>query len=196
MKVKWGLITLTILFVAWGIFALAAEYGTQSDPLVSLSYITDVFRPDLLKRAENESKSRAAEVQSTVDRFDQQVDAKVSEFADRNTAQVDSTMIDAIAAKVRAQVPQQAISAPFATVTLAAGKTLTLKAGCEVLLRSGNGVCSAGESPALIDMTTGGALTSGSALSANHLYLVPGVGRTIRAGNAVTVLVRGEYNLS
>ena len=70
MKVKWGLITLTILFVAWGIFALAAEYGTQSDPLVSLSYITDVFRPDLLKRAENESKSRAAEVQSTVDRFD------------------------------------------------------------------------------------------------------------------------------
>ena len=196
MKVKWGLITLTILFVAWGIFALAAEYGTQSDPLVSLSYITDVFRPDLLKRAENESKSRAAEVQSTVDRFDQQVDAKVSEFADRNTAQVDSTMIDAIAAKVRAQVPQQAISAPFATVTLAAGKTLTLKAGCEVLLRVGSASVQSQDNPALIDLSDGGTVNSGASLVKNHLYMSTIEGRTITAGaGTVKLLVRGGYTL-
>lgn len=196
MKVKWGLITLSVLLVAWGIFALAAEYGTQSDPLVSLSYITGVLRPELLKQAETESKSRAEEVQATVDRFDEQVNAKISEFTDRNTAQVDDSMIGEIAEKVKKQIPQQTANAPFTTVTLAAGKTLVLSEGCEVLLRSGSVTCSASQSPALIDMTTGGAVTSGDALSANHLYLVPGSGRSVRAGNAATVLVRGQYSLS
>ena len=196
MKVKWGIVTLTVLLVAWGIFALAAEYGTQSDPLVSLSYITDVFRPNLLKQAENEGKTRAAEVQSTVRRFDEQINAKVNEFTDRNTAQVDNTMIDSVAAKVKTQIPQPIANAPFTILTLSSGKILNLSSGCEVLVRSGDAICHANESPAMIDMTTGGALVSGNILSANHLYLNSGNGRTIRAKNAVTILVRGKYSLS
>ncbi len=195
MKAKWGLIALAVLLAAWGIFALAAEYGTQSDPLVSLSYITDVFRPALLKQAESESRTRADQVQAAVDRFDEQVNAKVSEFTDRNTAAVDSAMVDQIAAAVKAKIPQTATSAPFATVSLSSGKTLALDAGCEVLLYQGGASISAQESPALVDTTTGGALTSGSALVANHLYLAPGGGRSIKTGGTATLLIRGQYSV-
>ena len=74
----------------------------------------------------------------------------------------------------------------YTAVTLSAGQTLYGEAGCEVLLRSGSASCSAG----LTDATAGGTLSGGSALEANHLYLMPESCGISAAGGA-TLLVRG-----
>ncbi len=188
MKMKGALIAVIILAAAVGIFAIAADYGTQSDPLVSLSYITDVLTPDLVKQAEKIAEDTAKQVNSNITSYEARVDKKVNEFIDRNTANVNSTMIDQIADKVELPASKQA--APFTTLQLTAGKTVVLTKGCEVLARGEGSSCKAGK---LIDMTTGGLVSAGGAISANHLYVAP-ESVTISVKSTVTVLVKGQYS--
>ena len=84
----------------------------------------------------------------------------------------------------------------YQVVSLAAGKTLKGKAGTEVLLRSGTGICVSSASPGLVDTTAGTVLENGSGLLANHLYLMTADGKGVKASNAVTLLVRGGYTIS
>ena len=76
------------------------------------------------------------------------------------------------------------------------GQTMTLEVGCEVLLRVGTATVKAGDSPALIDLSSAGTIENGAALTKNHLYLSTIAGRTITASGTVKVLVRGGYALS
>jgi len=189
MKMKTIIITVMVIAAAVGIFAIAVDYGTQSDPLVSLSYITDVFAPDVLKKAESTAKNTANQINSNIASYDSIVDKKVNEFTDRNTATVDSTMIEQIANKVPAPATKQ--SAPFTTMELAAGKTVKLSKGCEVLIRSGSATCTAGS---LVNATTGAAVSPGGALAINHLYITAEAGATISMKSNSTVLIKGQYS--
>lgn len=195
MKVKWGLSALMLLLIACGIFALAAEYGTQNDPLVSLSYINDVVKPGILKQADEKIAAKSGEVNATVLSFDERMDKKLKEFFDRNTALIDKSFVDTVAARVVEKIPAQQASAPFATVSVPAGKSLILSTGCELLIKSGNGICVASGAPGFIDMTTGGALNNSAALNTNHLYLVSESGRAVKAQSTTVVLVRGKYSI-
>ena len=52
-KRKWIITTSSVLLVLLlisGYMAIAAEYGAESDPLVSASYITDVLAPETIKQ--------------------------------------------------------------------------------------------------------------------------------------------------
>ena len=80
-------------------------------------------------------------------------------------------------------------------MTLKQGQQLIAGAACEILLRSGTAVCVSDSSPGLVDMTDGSALAPGGALSANHLYLATIDGRGVKASGAVTLMVRGNYNI-
>lgn len=195
MKMKWGLSILMLLLIACGIFALAAEYGTQNDPLVSLSYINDVVKPDILKQADEKIAAKSGEVNATVSRYDERMDKKLKEFFDRNSALIDKSFVETVAASVVEKIPAQEASAPFATVSVPAGKSLILSIGCELLLKSGNGLCVASGVPGFIDMTTGGALNNGATLTANHLCLVSESGRAVKAQSTMVVLVRGKYSI-
>ena len=49
--------------------------------------------------------------------------------------------------------------------------------------------------PGLVDVTGGDAIGDGAALQTNHLYAMTAV-RGVRAADAVTLLVRGEYTIA
>lgn len=140
-----GLLVLTTLVVA----AIAAgTQGSQSDPLVTLSYLNEKVLPNILK----------------------QVDQKVEEGTK----------------ELREQLEKNG-QASFQTAEVAKGKTVTLGAGSQLLLRSGTASCTDG----LIDLTTGEAVWG--ELSLNHLYIATSDTQKVTVAEKATVMVLGSY---
>ena len=73
----------------------------------------------------------------------------------------------------------------FVSTEVAAGKTLTLQAGTQLLLRQGQASCVDG----LVDVTTGEPL--GGALQANHLYIATKDGQAVTVSQQATFFVLG-----
>lgn len=168
-----GAIVLTAVVVV-GAFSASAAGGDQDDPLVTLSYLTQVVTPELLEKV------------------DEQVAANEQALTDRlNTA------IDQYSEEMEQALAQGAgESASYVSASLAAGQTLTPAAGSELLLRSGEAKVSIGSSPVLVDATDGGSLEIGGSLTANHLYVAPLAGAGITAASACVLLVRGTYTIA
>lgn len=82
----------------------------------------------------------------------------------------------------------------FSAVNLTNGQTLKGSAGCEIVLRSGTAVSNG--TSGLSDVTDGKLISSGSALTANHLCIVSTDGDGIKANASVTILVRGSYTIA
>ena len=76
------------------------------------------------------------------------------------------------------------------------GQVMSLGVGCELLPRIGTVTVRANTSPALIDLSTGGTVDSGAALTKNHLYMATIADRTLTASGDVKILVRGSYSIS
>lgn len=147
--------------------ALAAG-GDQSDPLITLSYLTQTVTPDILARVEEKTQARQEEL--------------LTQF---------STIVSGQPASGSGN------SASYTVVTLSSGQKLNLGVGCEVMLRVGSATVSAATAPALIDSTTGGTLNNGGSLTANHLYMATIADRSITAtAGTVKLLVRGEYAIA
>ena len=92
--------------------------------------------------------------------------------------------------KIEAREGTGSAQASFQTVDLAAGKTLRLTAGSQLLPRSGDLTTT----DAFTDLTDG-AVLAGKSLTANHLYLATADGQSVTAGAACTVLVLGGYEV-
>ena len=161
-----GLVTAALIVVA----VAAGQQGSQSDPLITISYLEQQAMPDILEQVDDKVDARESalksQLQSVVDGYVDQVEDKLSGSG-------------------------QTAGGVFQTVTLKAGQTLKASAGCEILLRSGAASCVSG----LIDTTTGASLGVGNALTANHLYLAVADGQGAKASAAVTLLVRGSYSI-
>ena len=143
--------------------ALAAEAGSEGDPLITLSYLNETVLPKLM-----------GDVQASAD-------AKQAELTEqfRQAAQGGSG------------------SASYTVVTLNPGQRPNLDLGSEVLLRVGSASAYAAVNPALVDVTTGGNLSSGEQLVQNHLYVATMTDHSVTAGGGtVKVLVRGGYSVS
>ncbi|MCI2059180.1 MAG: hypothetical protein LKJ80_08250 [Oscillibacter sp.] len=172
-KNRWLLRASALLALALalnGTVSAAAEAGSSADPLVTLSYLNDTYLSAVLSK----------------------VDSKI---AQRNTALL--AQIDQKVAASGGTGSTGGTASVFTVVTLAKGKTLKGGVGCEVLLRIGSAVCVASSSPGLIDETSGGTLSGGAALSANHLYMMSVSDRGVKATSAtVKVMVRGSYTVS
>lgn len=158
--------------VTFGAAALAAA-GDSNDPLVTLSYLTNVFTP--------------------------QVETKVNEAVAANEAALKSELDAAIEEwdkLVSGQSAQGGSSSAFTVVTLSKGQQLVGSVGCEVMLRVGTAVCVSDSAPGLIDCTKGATLNNGSALVKNHLYMVTIETRAVKAtADTVKVLARGNYTI-
>lgn len=156
-----------------GAAALAAtSYGGSSDPLVTLSYINDVVKPELLSK------------------FDSQLDAKITELKgelDKKVAALESQYGSAA---------ELAERSTYKVVTLENGQKLTGSVGTELLLRIGSASVYTTYTPGLIDTTMGSELNSGESLVKNHLYMVTIDGRTIKATAHTMIVVRGDYTIS
>ena len=155
-----------LLLVGFG--TVFAGQGGEDDPLITLSYLNNKLTPSLMQQVESK------------------LEAKGAELAESLQAQIDQGLDGGSSSS----------SGTYQVVSLAAGKTLKGKAGTEILLRSGTGVCVSTASPGLVDTTAGTLLENGGTLSANHLYMMTADGKGVKASNAVTLLVRGGYTIS
>ena len=125
-----------------GVWA-ASNAGTESDPLVAMSYLTDELEPRLQR-------------------------------------EIDEAIEEALGGV-------SAASGGFVGEELSAG-ALRLSVGTELMCLSG-GAYADGE---LVDLTAGGVLSAGEALSVNHLYLC--AGRDTLLSGQGEILLRGEYS--
>ena len=170
------LVTLSLV----GVTFAAGGQGSQSDPLVTLSYLTQQTTPAIL-----------SQVDSMVDEREAELRQQLSAVVDRYVREVE----DALASSGGTTTRPGTGGASYEVVNLSAGQTIVGSAACEFLLRSGTAVCVSDTSPGLVDMTAGTTLAGGAALTANHLYLATIEGRGVTASTAVTIMVRGDYTI-
>lgn len=163
MKCKRPAAILCALAVAAaGVTAVAATQGSQEDPLLTLSYLDKVLRPQL------ETQVTAA-VEANRTELQKQLEQAVTSYESR----VDQALASAGAGA-------------FAPKSLSSGDSFTPGAGREVLLTSG----SATALGTLTDTTAGKTVQAGAALEANHLYLTATDASGCKATAAATVMSR------
>ena len=144
--------------------AYAANTGSQTDPLVTKSYLDGPF---------------LEQVRSLVD---ETVDGRKTELE------------QALAGVLEQGGSGTSGGNVFQVVTLSKGQTLEGDVGCEVMLRIGTAVCGSTESVGIIDTTSGTNLGDGKDLVTNHLYMVTISTRSVTAtSGTVKVLARGPY---
>lgn len=155
--------------------------GSESDPLISLSYLYDVFLPGMMDSVGNR-----------IDARDELLRAELNEKVSADIAALEEKYGAAASAGASAGTVDE-----FVVVTLTNGQTLGGGIGCEVMLRVGSAVCTAPGSPGLIDETDASTLESGRALVKNHLYMMTIENRGVKATAETTkLLVRGTYSIS
>lgn len=150
MKRKWkvaigGVCAAVLLTVVYA--AAAAAAGSQGDPLVTLSYLKNVF---------------TGEVEAMVDQA-------VSDAQAQNKSEFDAALGDwnaQVSQAVENAVGGEGAGASFIAAAMADGQTMKLSAGGEIIVRFGSFVSSVD----LIDATDGSVLTAGNVLKASHLY--------------------------
>jgi len=212
-KRKWIISTssfLLVLLLLAGYMAIAAEYGSEQDPLVSASYITEILAPDTIKRVNETIDQKVQQFTIQLNQqfaaYSEELDAMMREFeqSNRNNA-TDSAFIDAVATQVIARMSgggggsEEAGTGGFGwrMIDIEKGSTYVFDVGGMILPRIGSAVCFALGSPGLINVTTGGELASGGAPSTNNLYVgtVKGRGFTATAATG-KFIVSGDYTVS
>ena len=162
-----------IMLVSGATLMAAASSGSQNDPLVTLSYLTDVFKPQIL-----------SEITKTEQELTKKFDAQIAVYESGLQSGPDDFIPDMLED-----------TNVFSVVTIPNGKTLVCSVGTELMLRIGT-AAGFGAAPALIDYTTGAALAVESPLVLNHMYLVTIEGNGVTASADLTrVLVRGNYSI-
>ena len=174
IKIVTGILVLAAIALVSGATILAmASPGSQDDPFITLSYLNNRFKPQVMAEVGNIEQ----ELSSTFEAKIAELEARLS--ATQNNAAQSPGGVDV-----------------FSVVTLSRGQTLTCKAGAEVMLRIGTAT-GVGSAPALVNYTSGATLDSGSALTTNNMYLITIKGNGVRAtADSVRVLVRGSYTIT
>ncbi|MDR1329976.1 MAG: hypothetical protein LBK23_10285 [Oscillospiraceae bacterium] len=151
-----------------GVIWAAGTLGTRDDPLVTLSYLNERFKTELIR----------------------EFDEKIAKRSEELTAKVDAYLASA------PSPGGDAASAPanvFSSVTLAKDGVIKFGAGAEVLPREGTAIFIGSRLP---DATTGESLAGDAAMPQNHLYIIAEAGDGVKAGSdTLKLLVRGEYEL-
>ena len=156
-----------------GTAAALAAGGDQNDPLIALSYLNQTAIPQIVRQVEEKTAETQKELEHS---FAQQVEQYKREAGQGSDASG---------------------SASYVLVTLTSGQIISLDVGCEVLLRVGSASVQADGSPALIDLSSGGTVNSGTSLTKNHLYMSTIEGRTLTAtASTVKLLVRGGHSIT
>lgn len=156
---KWHIVVLivAVAVLSAGVGAYAASnYGSQSDPLITLSYLNETLKPSMITA------------------FDSQADKAMEKLENQFASDISSA------------------TGSFRAVTVSKGQTLTGGEGTEILFRAGTASASGG----IVDMSSGTAVKSGAAVTANHLYICPSAGTGVTASADATMMVRGGYTVA
>ncbi|MBO4831988.1 MAG: hypothetical protein J5569_05950 [Oscillospiraceae bacterium] len=176
-KLTITLIVLVCVAIAAGITIYAASNaGSQSDPLVALSYLNDDAKDSFMESANASINKKAGEIRDDFDGklsdLESEIDAKIASSGGTSSADV------------------------FSVVTLSSGDTVVCGVGVEIMLRIGTAEAYGEDWPALIDTTTSQSVGEGTDLVTNHMYMVTISGCGIRAtSGTVKVIMRGDYTI-
>ena len=154
-----------------GAFSASATGGDQTDPLITLSYLTQVVKPELLGKVDEKV---AANEQTLLEK----VNAAIDDYSKEMEAALGGTGGN---------------GAMYTAVTLSKGALLCPNAGVEILVRTGTAKVLAGANPVVHNATSGAGVSIGGELQANNLYVVPLEGAVICATSDCTLLVRGGF---
>ena len=167
---------LAALCLMSGIVSAAGE-GTQSDPLITLSYVTQTVIPAVLEQVNGKTVAYQQELVDKLDQSIQGYSAKMEELVGQEEAQQNA--------------------ATYTVVTLKKDQQLKMDIGCEVMLRIGTARCVSPSNPGLINITNGATINNDGELVVNNLYMATITGRAVKAtANTVKVLVRGGYTIT
>ena len=205
-KRKWTIVLSTILIVTLsvaGYFAIAAEYGSEEDPLVTLSYINNILSPQVMQKLEQELNEKASEVSAEIDTkikaASDELDMKIEAYeaaAANGTISEDliNSIADAVIARMQTEDDGETAKAPvWEVVKVEKGKTVTCSIGCEIVLRLGSATFVSSGTTGPINLTDGTVLGPNKAYAANNLYLVTIEGRGLYTADGCTVLLCGDY---
>ena len=173
------------LVVSTGVFAAAAGYDSSTNPIVTLNYLTNNFKKEILEAVDERINAKIAEITNKLE---------AAELA----APVTEPEPEPEPEPVVVTQPAPAPSTAYEVVQLANGDALYAEDSCEVILRAGYAVCIAPDpTQGLADTTNGYEIYNGQALSKNHTCLIPRAdGRGILAtSDSVYIMVRGEYSI-
>ena len=186
MKKKTGIIAAAglALVLSTGVIAAAATYDSSTNPIVTLNYLTNNFKREILEAV------------------DERLDARLEELrASLEAARPAVTEPEPSPAPVEIQPEPEPVYVPsmaYEVIELTTGDALYALDACEIILRAGEAVCIAPDpSQGLADTTGGYEIYNGQSLSKNHTCLIPrGDGRGIYAATqSVFIMVRGEYSI-
>lgn len=167
-----------------------ASYDSAKDPIVSLSYLTDIFKPEVKSELKTELKNELkTELKSELKaELEAEIKADLEAEIYNKLSEDYSATFDAL------QKQLDALSNEYEVVTLEKGQRLRANAACEFVILSGSAsVKCATADEGLIDCTEGTILYDGQAIPQNHKILVPDNGddRGFSAAGAVEILVKG-----
>ncbi len=161
------------LFTALG-FTVAASYDSSEDPIISLSYLRDVFEPEIFDKLEERFDELKEELKQSVQDIigDNEFDEEQSE--------------------------PTVVSYGYEVIELTTGDALYAVSACDIMLRAGDATCVApDESQGIANYTAGTEIYNGQNLTINHMCLIPrGDGRGVVAeSESVFLMVRGDYTI-
>lgn len=175
MKRRWKAVAaaLCAALLLTGIYAAAA--GGEDDPLVTLSYLKNVFTGEISEMVSalvtDGQKQNQSDLDEAIKTWDEKVGQALQEVE---------------------QTPAAQEPAVFEALDVTEGMSLSVTAGCEIIVCSGAPVCSV----SLIDQTDGTVLAAGESMKANHLYFASVDGTVSVPGSAVTGVVNaGPLNV-
>jgi len=152
-----------------------AAAGSADDPIISLSYITKVFKPQIEQL------------------IDQKVADKLKDYQPANNS-TPSTIVQ------NTYVMSEGASVSYVVLELTKGQKLRVKSGSlEFILRPGGSavVVSDSKIQGIADLTTGDELYDGNSLPINHSLLIPRAdSRAISVTSVIAyIMVRGDYEI-
>ncbi|MBE6935499.1 MAG: hypothetical protein E7458_03245 [Ruminococcaceae bacterium] len=201
---------LLVLLLLASYMAVAAETTEREDPLVALSYLTDVLAPETIEKVNSAIDLKAEQMETQMNQiltdYTTQLEAKIAEFESRNeNIATDSSFVAAVTNSVLAQLGSGGTTGEGGTAALpgsgwqlvqvSKGETYKFAVGGMILLRIGSASCYTPSSPGIIDCTAGNELEGGGALQKNHLYLVTVEERGFTATSDSKIMVYGSYTV-
>ncbi len=179
-----SLLTLSAVGITAG-----AAYDSAEDPLISLSYLTDIFKPEMIDFIDD----RFDEIMEQLEKEKNETESETETESESETdAEPD---IPSESEETEDSTPTQA---GYEVVELGEGDALYAVSACEIILRAGKVSCIApDEGQGIADLTSADEIYDGIGLTKNHLCLIPrGDGRGIIATTeSVFIMIRGDYTI-
>lgn len=175
----------------------AASYDSSEDPIVSLSYLTDIFRPSI----EDEYNEKIDELNDKIQELESTIDALSENYVPGEVDEPESETEPETDAETEAEtepVIETRPSATYEVIELQKGDCVFAVSACDIMLRAGKATCIAPDATqGLADYTDADEVYNGQALEKNHMCLIPrGDGRGISAdSDSVFIMIRGEYTI-